>query len=121
MVLITRGTDTIAPQAVVGYRSSRASGNLAHEVPGRANPDVTLRVAGLRTGTLKISFTAASAETDSRNAETILSGVGVLTLSAPERPSIAMFCTVMGDITRELDPDTRAFWTVEFGWQEVTI
>lgn len=53
---ISDGTNTITPQAIVGYQSTRASKNILHDVLGRGDADVTFQPTGLRTGTLTMLF-----------------------------------------------------------------
>lgn len=63
---ITRSTDdaTIAPELVLDqFESSDELGTIVHEILGRETPDITLRPAAPRSGTLRLLFTdAASAE-----------------------------------------------------------
>lgn len=57
---ISNGTSTITPLAVVGYESTRASGNILHSVIGRGDVDVSFAPTGLRTGTLTLLFASAA-------------------------------------------------------------
>lgn len=120
--IITIGASVIAPAAVEGYESARPGGVLVHEILGRANPDVTLRVAGLRTGRLRLVFVGANAEADSLAAETAHSGAVVASLTSTDRPSVPMSYVVpsTGSVTRSLSTTTRAAWAVEVDFQEVT-
>jgi hypothetical protein len=116
--IITSGADTLNPTMVLGYSSSRLAGNIIHPVLGREDPDVTMRPAGLRTGTLELLFTG---ETDGKEAEDLHSTTAVFTLTSTDRPSINMSYVAAGRIGRELDPDTRDVWVVRIEFQEVIL
>ncbi len=47
---ITAGASVITPLLVEGFEAARSGGAIVHTILGRANPDVTLRPAGTRTG-----------------------------------------------------------------------
>lgn len=115
-VAIAYAGGTVTPELVLSYQSSRASGNVIHDIPGRDNPDVTLRPAGLRTGTLELFF---AEEADSRAAEGVFAASGTFALIADERPTVAMYFIVSGTIERELESQTRKRWTVRVGYQEI--
>lgn len=121
MVLtINAGAAAIAPDITLGYQSRRSTRTNVHDILGRAGADVTLRPAGLRTGTLRLGFTGAGAEARSRAAENALSEAVTCSLNEPDTPTAAMTFVVVGDIDRELEPETRTAWVVAFGYQEVT-
>ncbi|ROS57198.1 hypothetical protein [Frigoribacterium sp. PhB118] len=107
---------TSRPLYVLGYESQRASAHVFHDVIGRANPDVTLRPAGLRTGTLSYLF---ASEAEAAECERMHSGTAVLTLDDPELPTIAMPYVADGAISRQLDPQSRALWLVGVAYREV--
>lgn len=113
---ITDGTATVTPELIDGYRSERETGNVIHLASDDpANLDVTLRPAGLRTGTLRLLFlTLAAALT----AEDMHAGDAVLSLATPNHPGLAMTYVAAGTISVELD-DTRSVWLVEVDFQEV--
>ena len=76
--VITSGATVIAPTMILGYESSRPTRTLIHDVPGRSDPDATLRPAGLRKGRMTLGFAGPSAESDSASAGALLWGwVGV--------------------------------------------
>lgn len=140
--IITSGADTIYPTIVDGYESSRSARNIVHPILGRATPDVSLRPAQLRTGTLTLVFgdTTETSElvvidgivqpltTPAQNAEEasliavdLHATGGVFSLSDTDRPSILMSYVVRpGDIRRDLDEQTREVWIVSIPFQEVT-
>ena len=111
---ITGAGVTLYPEFVVNYASRRASGNLLHVVIGRSDPDVTLKAAGLRTGT--IGFICADLET-AQAIEEQHAAVGVLTLVSDEFPGLDMSYVVSGSIS--VNPDgTR--WAVAVDYAEVS-
>ena len=64
--VITHDGGTITPLAVSEYSVEQEAGNIVHQVLGRTDPDVTLRPAGLRTGTLTLTFRTAAEGDDAR-------------------------------------------------------
>lgn len=123
MASITGGASVITPTVVLEFSSARAATTVVHEIINRANPDATLRVAGSRTGRIKLGFIGATAEADSAVAEASLAGAALFTyVTDPERPTLALTFVIPagGQITRALDEVTRAAWTVEFDFREVT-
>lgn len=113
---ISHAGGTIHPDLVLGYQSSRESGNIIHTVPGRSNPDVTLRPARLRTGSLELFF---ADEYDAKAAEDAHANGSTFALVVEDRASVAMFYVVSGSISRELDSQTRKRWTVRVDYQEI--
>lgn len=114
---ITSGATTITPELVDGYRSERESGNVIHQAadnPSRV--DVTLRPAGLRSGTLRLLFLTL---TEALEAEAVHAAAGVLALTSTDHPGLNMSYVVNGTISVELDDDSRALWLVEVQFQEV--
>ncbi|WP_294947692.1 hypothetical protein [uncultured Microbacterium sp.] len=119
--VITSGATVIAPTMILGYESSRPTRTLIHDVPGRSDPDATLRPAGLRKGRMTLGFAGPSAESDSASAESVLAGAVAFVLTSPDRASVSMRFVLPdgGALSRVLDPETRDAWMVEFDWQEV--
>lgn len=116
MATIAHADGIITPDQVLRFQSDRDSGNIVHTIPGRVSPDVTLRPASLRTGTLELMFRD---EQDSRDAEDAHATGSTFALIAPERPTVETFYVVTGTITRELDPQTRDRWIVRVDYQEI--
>lgn len=113
---ITRGTTTVTPTLVLGYKSIRRAKNLIHVIIGRPDPDVTLKPAGLRTGKLELfclDLAAALA------VEALHAGEGVCELEDTDLPALNMLYVASGEIELELDPETRARWVVRVDYQEV--
>jgi hypothetical protein len=117
---ITHGVDVIAPTVVLNISSARESGNIIHPIIGRAEPDVTLRPASLRTGVLELGFAGPDAEADSADAEQAHAGMGAFTLHNDVRPSLGFSYVVNGTVERALEDETRDAWIVRVGYQEVS-
>ena len=109
------GTTTSTPVLVIGYESKRASRNVLHEVIGRPDPDVTLRPASLRTGTLTMLYATEAA---AAACETMHQAAVVLTITDDDLATAGMSYVVSGSITRALT-DSRKLWTVAVDYQEV--
>jgi hypothetical protein len=113
---ITQGDTTITPALVLGYDSSRTSGNIVHWILGRPDPDITLRPARLRNGTLKLLFRTEAAAAACLS---LHSGTGVFTLADPDVSSVGMRYAVDGSIDISLDPQTLEMWVVSVAYQEI--
>ena len=117
MTTITHSTGVITPLLVLGWSAARRSHSLVHPVLGRTDPDVTLRPAGMRTGTLTMLFANAA---DAAAAEAVFAVAQRLTLADPDVAAVAMtFVVAEGDIAAVLDPETRVRWTLAVPFQEV--
>lgn len=123
MNTITQGTIVMVPTQVLGYSATQPSGNKVHPIPGRAVPDVTLRPAGTRTGTLELGWYGLTSEADSKTAANAFAAGGVFTLTTDDRATLTMFFVVSegGQITRTLEPESRDAWLVNVDFQEVTL
>lgn len=120
MATISTGAAIITPSIVLGYQSAREPRTIIHDILGRESPDVTLRPASLRAGTLSLGFEGDGAEASSRTAEALLSAASTFTFSEDGVASVAMTFVVSGSsISRELENETRAAWIVSFGYQEI--
>jgi hypothetical protein len=114
---ISDGTTTIAPELVLGYETSQAGGNLIHAVLGRRDPDVTLREAGLRAGTLQLFFLT---EVEAEACRVLHSAAAVFAYTADDNTTTSMNYVVdPGGISTKLDDSTRRRWVVSVGYQEV--
>lgn len=115
-ITITMGASSVAPQLVLGYKTTRQGKNLIHPIVNRADPDVTLAEAGLRTGTLELLFLNL---TDALAGELLHAGVGACQLEDTDLPGMNMFYVVDGAIGLALDEETRLRWVVSVDFQEV--
>lgn len=102
---------------ILGYSSRRAAKNIIHAIIGRADPDITIAAAGLRTGTLEALFLNLAAAVE---LETLLAGANVLELADTDYPALNMSYVASGAIEVSLDDQTRTRWVVRFDYQEIT-
>jgi hypothetical protein len=117
MTTITSGATIITPDIVDGYDSAREAQTILHRVIGRADPDVTLRAAGTRSGTLSLVF---GVEAEAYAAEQALAAPDVWTLTDPDRLTIGMvFVVAGGTLDRALVNETRDGWTLSVPFVEV--
>lgn len=108
----------VVPTVVDGYTSTREAQSLAHPILGRPDPEVTLREAALRSGTLTLLFPD---EDDSAAAELAFSQPGVWQMVDDDRDTVGMsFVVAGGAITRELHDETRNDWLLTIPYREVS-
>lgn len=117
MTTIAHSTGVLTPSVVNGWRTARDAGTLVHPVLGREDPDVTLRPASLRRGTLTCVF---ADEAQAIAAEQVMATPQVLVLEDADRVTVSMsFVVAGGEIEVELDKDTSAVWVLSVPFQEV--
>lgn len=117
--VITHSTGVITPEVVNGFESERETRTIVHTIIGREDPDITLRPAGLRTGTLTLVFATGAQATA---AEIVLSFPQLLALADPDVPEVAMsFVVPPGRLAAKLDPESRRTWLLEVPFQEVAV
>lgn len=117
MSTITHSTGTITPRLILGWEATRPARSLVHEVLGRADPDITLRPAGVRSGTLRLLFTTGA---EASAAAAVFAIAQTLTITDPDVAQVGMsFVVAEGDIVAQLDPETRRLWTLDVAFQEV--
>lgn len=117
-VTITDGVSTSTPFTMQGYSSTRVSQNVFHPVIGRADDDVTLRPAGLRSGTVTFLF---DNEADAAACGTLHAGAAILTLADDELATVGMTYVVSGNTVQTLNNDTLTVWLVAADFQEVSV
>lgn len=117
--LITVGDATIAPQQVMSISSEQASGTIIHPILGRSYPDVTIRPAAMRTGTIEMGFYGPNSEADSATARALIATGGVFTIASEERATLSMTCVASGRIALQLEDTTRDAWVLSVDYQEV--
>lgn len=114
-ISITGASGTIALDLVTGYEARRESRTRVHDVIGRWDPDVTLRPAGPRTGTLSIWC----ADLDAAAAlDALHKAADVLELADTDRPDIDMSYVVDGSIAVAPEIGTER-WIVSVDYREV--
>lgn len=114
---ITDGTTVITPELILGWDASQSSRNIVHEIIGKASPDVTLKAAGLRTGTLELLFISAA---DALTARTMLAQALPFLIESDEAFLDNFRFVVAGTISSALEDTTRNLWTISVDFQEVT-
>lgn len=107
----------LSPLLVTGYSARRPSRNVVHTVLGRPDPDVTLRAAGLRTGTLELLCANVADATEMADLHATV-GVKAFEGSAPD--PVSMDYVVAGEIEMEPSIETGR-WIVRVGFQEVRL
>lgn len=114
---ITHNSTTITPLLVLGWESTQDTRNVVHEILGNSTPDVTLRSAKSRTGTLQTLWTSAA---EAETCRTLHALEGTFTLASTEVSQANMTYVVGGAITVSLDDESRDLWTVAIDFIEVT-
>lgn len=116
---ITAGATLITPKLVEGYDVSAAGQTIVHQILGRTDPDVTLRVADMRTGTLMLLLVV---EADAWAAFNALRAATVCVLASDERSIGMRFVVPSGQsVGIALDTTTRNHWHVTVPFQEVGV
>lgn len=114
---ISNGTNTLTPRLVSGWKHTRESRSIVHDILGTSAPAVTLRPAALRSGTLLV--VVGTDDNLVASMEGMFSAGDVLTIASTERPLVDMSFVAVGDVTVTLDDETRTVWTIEVDFQEV--
>lgn len=117
--IIAGSAGTIVPTIIMSISVGRGARNVVHDILGKTEPDVTLRSASLRSGTIEMGFAGPTSEADSQKALDIHARGVVLTLVNAERATASMAYIASGRIERELDDTTRNDWIVRIDYQEV--
>lgn len=113
---ITDAATSFVPDLLLEYNTTRASRNVIHNVIGKAEPDVTLELDGLRTGTLHLFFEAKETAWEAYDA---LGAVATWELTDTDHPEINMNFVREGNMSIGLDPVGRRRWIIEMDYQEV--
>lgn len=119
--IISSGENVITPTIVLGFESRSVAQTIVHDIIGRPHPDVTLRPASSRSGTITLGFHGPTSETDSATAETLLRTPAVFTAISDERNSLSLSFVVQDDVVRELEDESRDAWVVRCGYREVDV
>lgn len=114
---ITDGTTVITPELILGWQAEQPSRNVIHEIIGKASPDVTLKPAGLRTGTLELLFLTA---TEAETARAMFLESQSFLIESDETWLDLFRFVASGNISSALEDTTRNMWTITFDFQEVT-
>lgn len=113
---ISDGMSSVTPVLVVDYAHRRAARTIVHDVIGSSTPDVTLRAAGTREGTLQAVLIT---QADVTTLDTLLASPTVLTVTSDDEPRLdGLRHVVAGD-----DPEVRLegarTWVVTWTYREV--
>lgn len=108
--------EATAPYFVLGYETTRNTGNVFHDVLG-GGTDVTIREAELRSGTLRMLYLDADT---ARDALAMFGRAEVFSFDDPEVPGVAMSFALAGQLVLTLDSETMLRWVLAVGYQEVT-
>lgn len=110
---------TLTPDLVTDYGYARRSRSIIHELIGRADPDVTLRPASTRNGTL--SYFAVSREL-AYELELMHVAGDIFTVDTdPDDPTAVAFQYVLdGDLRVEYDAENDK-WMTRVGFREVIL
>ena len=111
------GSTTITPNLITGWESTQESQTVVHKVIGKSAPDITLKPASMRTGTLETVFLTANNANSARN---FLSQAKKFILATDQTWLVEMHFVVTGNVTCSLEPNTQNVWLVKFDFQEVS-
>lgn len=115
--VINHAAGTITPTAVKGWESGAEARTIVHYVPGREDPDITLRPATLREGTITLVFASAAAAYAARP---FLVFPQLLTLASTDVPQVSMsFVVANGRVSDVLG--AAGEWTISVPFQEVSV
>lgn len=115
---ITISHSTLSPvtvEEVIDYSADQESRNLVHPIIGRTDPDVTLRPAAMRRGTLEIW---CSTEEQADSVAYLHTRQGTLYYEDTGHSYAGMWYVVDGRVSRLFDFET-ATWRVRVDYQEV--
>lgn len=116
MTTISDGATTLTPLLVLGWSPVRESRTRVHPLIGRPDPDVTVRPAALRSGTLRI---LCEDEAAAAAMEALHAAGAVLTIADDDVTAVSGAYIVSGLLSVELDPQTRRRWVVSADFTEV--
>jgi hypothetical protein len=107
----TSGSTTLSPRTLSDYTSDQDGGGaIVHPILGRADPDVTFRPLGMRTGSMTLDF---ATEALSSAARVALARSGAWTLAHTERPTVNMRFIARG-VSRPIESNGRWMLTVRY-------
>lgn len=100
------------------YDAAREVRTQVHPIVARADVEVTLHPAGLRTGTMQLVFSDRAAAFAAWQAH---AEVGVFTLTDTDVPAAGMAYVVVNTLQLTMDPETDGAWLLRVGFQEVQL
>jgi len=114
---ITDGTTVVTPELILGWDAAQDTRNVIHNIIGKSAPDVTLKPAGYRSGTLELLFTTSTA---ANTARVMLAQALPFLIESDEAWLDGVYFVVSGTISSALEDTTRKLWTISVDFQEVT-
>lgn len=114
---LTSGADTIAPWDRIGFTATSDTSARSHTLVD-GDVDVTLGVDTPRTGTLTLLFTGPTAAADCDTARELLGQPRVWV--ATDTYAAVTFNLVREGTMRVTQSSTRATWSLELGYREVS-
>jgi hypothetical protein len=110
-------SDIVVPILLTGYETTREAGGIVHRIANSNTNRATLRPAGPRSGTLELLVEDAAAAAVAAGR---FSSANAWRVVDDETPEINMtFVITGGDITTQLDDETRVRWLVRVPFEEV--
>lgn len=116
MATISSGILSFNPVLITAWQVNQDSRNVIHTIIGRNDPDVTLKPATTRSGTLQLLFSSA---TGANTARGILANGTVFTISDSETWLDGLDFVMSGTISTALEDETRKMWTIQADFTEV--
>jgi hypothetical protein len=114
---IASGIHTTTPSLVKSWESTQPTRNVVHHIIGRSDPDITLKPAGKRTGTLQLFYTTKTAAEAAR--ELFALPLVFVTDSTDETWLDGFRFVSSGNISAVLDADNFTTWHISVDFQEV--
>lgn len=114
---ITKSGTTTTPTLVTGYEVTSTVDTITHALIG-GDVAYSMTPGRPRTGELELIYATKAAAFTAFELHRL---PGIVTLTDTDLgPQTNMRYVVTGDLTIQLDPDTRRFWTVTVPFSEVT-
>jgi len=114
---IASGTLDTTPALIKSWSSTQEARNVVHTIIGRSDPDITLKPAGKRTGTLELFYTTKTAAEEAR--ELFALPLVFLVDSDDETWLDGFRFVTVGSISSVLDSDDFTSWHISVDFQEV--
>jgi hypothetical protein len=112
--------DNFSPVLVQTRKASLSSQTVVRFPIGSTEPYITFGPAGLRSGQHVLFFDEDPAAANAAADVLATPGSFELELTSPEQPAWSMSFVVIGVIEIEQDDQEALYWTVRFGFQEIS-
>jgi len=115
-------TDTLStssPVEVYGYEAARQSQNVIHPILGKPDPDVTLRPASLRRGTLDLLFTDSWFSSQCLRMLSKPASFWFLDENTGDFDHFRFRFVIDGEVREVLDDSTRKVWLIRVPFQQI--